>query len=147
MTLQSEQPIDLLAAVLQKHSRIIENEADLTPLFDRIGNARVVLFGESTHGTHQYYTARAHLSKRLIAEHGFDFIAVEGDWPDCYRVDDFVKGFDAKNTHAKDVLHDFQRWPTWMWANQEVVQFIDWLRQYNRYHLPAGFFGLDVYSL
>lgn len=147
MTLQSEPTIDRLAAELRSHSQIIESEADLTPLFERIGDARVVLFGESSHGTHQYYTARAHLSKRLISEYGFDFIAVEGDWPDCHRVDDFVKGFDSENTQARDVLHNFARWPTWMWANQEVVHFIDWLHEYNKTHLPAGFFGLDVYSL
>ncbi len=147
MSHQSEQSIDRLVEAVRSKSKIIENDEDLTPLFDRIGNARVVLFGESSHGTSQYYAARAHLSKRLITEHGFDFIAVEGDWPDCHRIDDFVKGFDTENTNARDVLHDFERWPTWMWANQEVTNFIDWLRQHNRHNLHAGFFGLDVYSL
>lgn len=151
MILQSEQDIQTLAQELRHLSHPIEQASDLDPLFERIKNARVVLLGESSHGTSQFYTARAYLSKRLIAEHDFDFIAVEGDWPDCHRIDDFIKDFTPENVRARDVLYNFERWPTWMWANLEVAVFIQWLKQYNQDQAQtpkkAGFFGLDVYSL
>lgn len=125
-------------------------KADLQPLFDRIGDARIVMLGEASHGTHEYYTWRTYITKRLIEEKGFRFIAVEGDWPDCYRLNRFVKGLDSENKSAFKVLHAFNRWPTWMWANWEIVSLADWLQQYNA-ALPlnkrAGFYGLDVYSL
>ncbi len=128
----------------------LKSKADLQPLMDRIGDARIVMLGEASHGTHEYYTWRTHISKKLIEEKGFNFIAVEGDWPDCYRLNRFVKGYDAKNKSAFKVLHAFNRWPTWMWANWEIVALADWLYQYNT-TLPAnkkvGFYGLDVYSL
>jgi len=128
----------------------LQSKADLQPLFDRIGDARIVMLGEASHGTHEYYTWRSHISKRLIEEKGFNFIAVEGDWPDCYRLNRFVKGYDADNKSAFKVLHAFNRWPTWMWANWEIVALADWLQKHNT-GLPAnkraGFYGLDVYSL
>ena len=121
----------------------------LDPLIERIGDARYVLLGEATHGTHEFYSWRTEISKRLIREKNFSFIAVEGDWPDCYRVNRFVKG-NAAADDAEGVLHAFSRWPTWMWANREVVELASWLRRHNR-QLPSeqqvGFFGLDVYSL
>jgi erythromycin esterase-like protein len=122
----------------------------LDELVDIIGNARYVLIGEASHGTHEFYTWRAELSKRLIEEKQFSFVAVEGDWPDCYRVNRFVKGFNNAGVHATDVLHAFERWPTWMWANEEVVAFTDWLHTHNATLPPdrrVGFYGLDVYSL
>lgn len=126
------------------------SKADLQPLFDRIGNARIVMLGEASHGTHEYYTWRAYISKRLIEEKGFNFIAVEGDWPDCYRLNRFVKGYNPSQKSALDVLQAFKRWPTWMWANWEIVAFADWLQKHNT-GLPinkkTGFYGLDVYSL
>ena len=128
----------------------LKSKADLQPLFNRIGNARIVMLGEASHGTHEYYTWRSYISKRLIEEKGFNFIAVEGDWPDCYRLNRFVKGYDADNKSAFKVLHAFNRWPTWMWANWEIVALADWLQKHNK-GLPAnkkaGFYGLDVYSL
>jgi erythromycin esterase-like protein len=128
----------------------LQSKADLQPLFDRIGDARIVMLGEASHGTHEYYTWRSHISKRLIEEKGFNFIAVEGDWPDCYRLNRFVKGYDSDNKSAFKVLHTFNRWPTWMWANWEIVALADWLQKHN-IGLPAnkkaGFYGLDVYSL
>jgi erythromycin esterase-like protein len=128
----------------------LQSKADLQPLFDRIGDARIVMLGEASHGTHEYYTWRAHISKKLIEEKGFNFIAVEGDWPDCYRVNRFIKGYDSDNKGAFKVLHAFDRWPTWMWANWEIVALADWLQKHNA-GLPAnkrtGFYGLDVYSL
>jgi erythromycin esterase len=128
----------------------LQSKADLQPLLDRIGDARIVMLGEASHGTHEYYTWRSHISKRLIEEKGFNFIAVEGDWPDCYRLNRFVKGYDAESKSAFKVLHAFKRWPTWMWANWEIVALADWLQKHNT-GLPAnkktGFYGLDVYSL
>ncbi len=128
----------------------LKSKADLKPLFDRIGDASIVMLGEASHGTHEYYTWRTHISKRLIEEKGFNFIAVEGDWPDCYRLNRFVKGYDIENKSAFKLLHAFNRWPTWMWANWEIVALADWLQIHNT-GLPAnkkiGFYGLDVYSL
>jgi len=139
-----------LLATVRSHSRPLRSPADLDPLLDRIGEARYVLLGEASHGTHEYYTWRASLSRRLIEEKGFSFIAVEGDWPDCYRVNRYAKDYPDSGANARDVLHNFERWPTWMWANEEVVDLVEWLRRHND-GLPegrkAGFYGLDVYSL
>jgi erythromycin esterase-like protein len=119
-------------------------------LVDRIGDSRLVLLGEASHGTAEYYTWRARISRRLIEEKGFSFIAVEGDWPDCYRVNRYVKGRPDAGDDAREVLHAFARWPTWMWANEEIVELARWLRGYNDRRAEerkAGFYGLDVYSL
>lgn len=128
----------------------LRSEADLDPLLDRIGDAHYVLLGEASHGTHEFYAWRAEITKRLIAEKGFSFVGVEGDWPDCYRVNASVVGMPGAPADPRDALVQFERWPTWMWANDDVVGFIRWLRQRNE-HLPAservGFYGLDVYSL
>ncbi len=124
--------------------------SNLDKLIDRIGDARFVLLGEASHGTSEYYQWRAHLSKRLIEERGFSFIAVEGDWPDCYRLNRYIKGYPDAGDSARDVLHAFDRWPTWMWANWEIVALAEWLRDYNQSMPPSakvGFYGLDVYSL
>ncbi len=128
----------------------LKSPKDLDPLMDRIADAHHVLLGEASHGTHEYYTWRTAISKRLIQEKGFNFIAVEGDWPDCYQLNRYVKGYINKDKKAIDLLKTFDRWPTWMWANWEIAALIDWLKEYNS-HLPAnkrvGFYGLDVYSL
>jgi erythromycin esterase-like protein len=124
--------------------------ADLDPLMERIGEARYVLLGEASHGTAEYYQWRAVISQRLIREKGFSFIAVEGDWPDCYRVNRYVKGRPDSGPSAREVLHAFERWPTWMWANEEVVELAEWLRQLNATRSEGkkvGFYGLNVYSL
>ncbi|TKB96903.1 erythromycin esterase family protein [Pedobacter cryophilus] len=135
---------------IQKHAHPLNNIKDLKPLFDRIGDARIVMLGEASHGTHEYYTWRAHISKKLIEEKGFNFIAVEGDWPDCYRLNRYVKGYESDDKDAVEVLKDFNRWPTWMWANWEVVALAEWLKQHNKglsAHKKTGIYGLDVYSL
>ncbi len=141
---------DEILSVIKQWAYPLKSKADLGPLFNRIGDARIVMLGEASHGTHEYYTWRAHISKKLIEEKGFNFIAVEGDWPDCYSLNRFIKGYDTDNKSAFKVLHAFNRWPTWMWANWEIVALADWLRKYNT-GLPAdkkaGFYGLDVYSL
>lgn len=139
-----------LPQLIQGHSRVFENEQDFDPLLERIGDARLVMLGEATHGTSEFYTWRARLTKRLIAEKGFSFVAVEGDWPDCYRVNRFVKGYRASGERAYDVVRGFERWPTWMWANWEIVALIDWMRRFNENRGQSqriGFYGLDVYSL
>lgn len=128
----------------------LKSKAALAPLFERIGNAKIVMLGEASHGTHEYYTWRAHITRKLVEEKGFNFIAVEGDWPDCYKLNRFIKGYDINNKSAFKVLNSFERWPTWMWANWETVALADWLQKHNA-GLPVndkvGFYGLDVYSL
>src|SRR5262245_7969415 len=127
----------------------LETADDLDPLLERVGDARYVLLGEASHGTHEYYLWRARISRRLIEEKGFRFIAVEGDWPDCFRVNRYVQG-ECENTPAEDVLHSFARWPTWMWANWEIVALAEWMRLHNEGRPDdekVGFYGLDVYSL
>ena len=141
---------DALASRVQRASRPLASVQDLDPLLDAIGDARFVLLGEASHGTSEYYSWRAELSRRLIREKGFSFIAVEGDWPDCYRVNRYAKGYADAGRSAEEVLHAFERWPTWMWANREVVALTEWLHEHNQ-SLPeeqqVGFYGLDVYSL
>ncbi|WP_422925633.1 erythromycin esterase family protein [Singulisphaera sp. PoT] len=131
-------------------SRPLQDSRDLDPLMEAIGDSRYVLLGEASHGTSEYYTWRARISQRLILEKGFSFIAVEGDWPDCYRVNRYVKGMDDVTTSSREALHAFERWPTWMWANEEVLALVDWLRDHNEaspQDQRVGLFGLDVYSL
>jgi erythromycin esterase len=139
-----------VVSAIKQWAHPLSSKAGLEPLFNRIGDARIVMLGEASHGSHEYYTWRTYISKRLIEEKGFHFIAVEGDWPDCYRLNRFIKGYDTGNKSAFKVLHEFNRWPTWMWANWEIVALADWLQKHNT-GLPAnrkaGFYGLDVYSL
>jgi erythromycin esterase len=121
---------------------------DLDPLMDRIGDARCVLIGEASHGTHEYYAWRSALTRRLINERGFSFVAVEGDWPDCWEVNASVTRRPGAASDPLDVLNSYRRWPTWMWANTETVRFCRWLRDTNAgASAPTGFYGLDVYSL
>lgn len=146
---KSDQDDALISAIGEK-AQPLRSPADLDALLDQIGDSRYVLIGEASHGTSDFYRWRAELSKRLIAERGFSFVAVEGDWPDCYRVNRYVKAFADSGNSAYDVLHVFGRWPTWMWANRDVVEFTNWLRKHNDprpSEAQAGFYGLDVYSL
>ena len=141
---------DSLDTGLARIARPLESARDLDPLLDAVGDARFVLLGEASHGTSEFYAWRAEISKRLIAEQGFSFIGVEGDWPDCYRVNRYAKRMPDSGSSARDVLHAFERWPTWMWANSEVVDLVEWLRDVNRLRSEedrVGFYGLDVYSL
>ena len=123
---------------------------DYDDLVKAIGDARIVLLGESTHGTHEFYHERARITRRLIEEMGFTVVAVEADWPDAYRVNRFVRGMGVDSS-AAEALRGFQRFPTWMWRNTDVLTFVDWLREYNE-ALSAGarrvgFYGLDLYSM
>ncbi|HZW03457.1 MAG TPA: erythromycin esterase family protein [Anaerolineaceae bacterium] len=131
-------------------ARPLADGRDLDPLIAAVGDARFVLLGEASHGTSDFYAWRARLSQRLIREQGFSFVAVEGDWPDCYRINRYVKGYPEAGGPARQLLRAFERWPTWMWANWEVAAFAEWLRGFNagrETERRAGFYGLDVYSL
>jgi erythromycin esterase-like protein len=124
--------------------------ADLEPLLERVSSARYVLIGEASHGTSAFYRWRAELTKRLIAERGFNFVGVEGDWPDCHQLHCCVVGAPGVPNDPAAVLWGFERWPRWMWANEEVADFAGWLRAFNATRTggpPVGFHGLDVYSL
>lgn len=121
-------------------------DADLDPLIERIGDARIVLLGEATHGTSEFYRMRARLSRELILRKGFRFIAIEGDWPDAARVDHYVRHFE----YSASEWTAFARFPTWMWRNREVQSFVDWLRAYNEIkgaEERVAFHGIDLYSL
>jgi erythromycin esterase-like protein len=136
------------AADVRELALPLQCEADLAPLLRHIGDARHVLIGEASHGTSEFHQWRASLTRRLITEGDFSFIGVEGDWPDCLRIDRWVKGADARERGPRDVLRRFERWPAWMWANDEVAEFVDWLRDHNdAQERKVGFYGLDVYSL
>jgi len=123
---------------------------DYDALLEMIGDARFVLLGEASHGTHEFYRERAQITKRLIVEKGFRAVAVEADWPDAYRVNRYVRGAGA-DASANDALGDFKRFPTWMWRNIDVLDFVEWLRDHNDalsdQARKIGFYGLDLYSL
>jgi erythromycin esterase-like protein len=122
---------------------------DHSALLDAIGDGRFVLLGEASHGTHEFYRERARITQRLIAERGFRAVAVEGDWPDAYRVNAFVRGT-GRDASADEALAGFERFPTWMWRNADVLDFVGWLRAFDagRAHAAqCGFYGLDMYSL
>lgn len=123
---------------------------DIDPLLALVGDAHFVFLGEATHGTHDFYRMRAEITKRLITEKGFSAVCIEGDWPDAYRVNRYVRGAED-DAEAVESLGGFRRFPTWMWRNAEVLDFIAWLREYNDAlggsSPKAGFYGLDLYSL
>ena len=122
---------------------------DFDPIMAVVGDARFVLIGEASHGTHEFYRVRAEITKRLIREHGFVAVAVEADWPDAYRVNRWVRGR-AGDDDTAEALGGFRRFPQWMWRNADVLDFAGWLRAHND-ALPesarVGFYGLDLYSL
>jgi erythromycin esterase-like protein len=124
--------------------------SDYDGLLDRIGDAHFVLIGEASHGTHEFYAERAVITRRLIAEQGFAGVAVEADWPDAFRVNRYVRGR-GDDADAEEALRGFERFPTWMWRNADVLDFVGWLREHNdglpAERAPAGFYGLDLYSL
>jgi erythromycin esterase-like protein len=123
--------------------------SDYDALLQLVGNARFVLLGEASHGTHEFYRERARITERLIAEKGFTAVAVEADWPDALRVNRYVRG-QGGDISSEQALSGFRRFPTWMWRNTDVVHFVDWLRRHNSARRPAdaaGFYGLDLYSM
>jgi erythromycin esterase-like protein len=139
----------LLEGLRQAAHPIIGSKNDYDPLLDLIGDAHLVLLGEASHGTHEFYRERARITRRLIEEKGFSAVAVEADWPDAYRIHRWVKGVGSDRT-AMDALGNFERFPRWMWRNRDVLEFVDWLRGNNEGRQKGdavGFYGLDLYSL
>jgi erythromycin esterase-like protein len=129
-------------------ARPLRSVTDLTPLLESIQSSRIVMLGEATHGTQEFYEWRTEISRELIEKHGFRFIAVEGDWPPAWRLHEFLQG--RHGSDPREALRAFQRWPTWMWANTEILRLAGWMRSFNEGRAPetrCGFFGLDVYSL
>jgi len=127
----------------------LDPSSGVGPILDLIGTQPVVLIGEATHGTHEFYDIRAHVTRALIASRGFNIVAVEGDWPDVYRANRWARGL-GSDDGAIEALDDFQRFPRWMWRNRVVVHFLEWLRDFNLREpgqREAGFYGLDLYSL
>lgn len=126
----------------------LESEEDLDTLLDDIGDARIVLLGESSHGTSEFYKWRAAISKKLIQEKDFQIIAVEADWADAFPVNRYIK--ENKGNSVESVLGNFDRWPQWMWKNEEIADLAKWLNTWNKQHtteLQVGFYGLDVYGI
>jgi erythromycin esterase-like protein len=123
---------------------------DYDSLLNLVGNARFVLLGEASHGTHEFYRERALITKRLIYQRGFNAVAVEADWPDAYRINRFVQGA-SPGSDSVEALSGFKRFPQWMWRNADVLDFVGWLREHNDTQAfpdrKCGFYGLDLYSL
>jgi erythromycin esterase-like protein len=137
------------AAIRDRAHPLTGSVIDYGPLLDLVGDRRLVLIGEASHGTHEFYRERAVLTKRLIAEKGFTAVAVEGDWPEAERVNRFVRGR-GEGSDAADALEGFRRFPAWMWRNADVLDFVGWLKAENEgrpFAERAGFYGLDLYSL
>ena len=140
----------MIDAIREASQPLEGNARDYDPLLNLIGEARFCLLGEATHGTHEFYRERAEITRRLIKEKGFTAIAVEADWPDAFRVNRYVRRL-GDDRNADEALSGFKRFPTWMWRNTVVLDFVEWLRDYNS-SLPTnaakvGFYGLDLYSL
>lgn len=136
---------------IRKHARPLTGAAsDLDGLIEWIGDSCVVLLGESSHGTHEFYRKRAEITKRLVVEKGFNAVAIEADWPDSYRVNRFVRG-ESGDVDAVEALSGFKRFPAWMWRNADMLDFIGWLKDHNEHVYSAdsqvGFYGLDLYSI
>jgi erythromycin esterase-like protein len=137
-------------AVREAAQPLAGDAVDYDPLMHLVGKAHFCLIGEATHGTEEFYRERAEITKRLIREKGFAAVAVEADWPDAFRVNRYVRGL-SDDRDADEALSGFKRFPTWMWRNTVVRDFVEWLREHNA-SLPAGagrvgFYGLDLYSL
>lgn len=138
-----------LAGYIASRAIGFQSASDLDSMISIASGRKLVLMGEASHGTHEYYAWRDSISRRLIAEHGFRFIAVEGDWAALYELNRYVKDMPGAAQHVLEVLRGLDRWPLWMWGNQEVVALAEWLRMFNE-GLPdnqkVGFYGMDVYD-
>lgn len=132
-------PREMVIKELSHMAQPINSEKSFTPLLHKLSQKRVVMLGEATHGTEEFYELRKVLSKHLIEDYGFNFIAVEGDWPDCYRLNQYAQL--RADGSARSIMQEFKRWPTWMWANEQTANMVEWLRGRG-----VGFYGLDVYS-
>lgn len=138
------------SSIAANYSLISGSPFDYDELMEMIGEARIVLIGESSHGTHEFYRERARITKQLIERKGFNAVAVEADWPDAYRINRYVHGLGLDHD-AHESLRDFKRFPAWMWRNTDVLSFVEWLYAHNmtkrREQSMTGFYGLDLYSL
>jgi erythromycin esterase-like protein len=135
--------------LLREARPLADGAADYDGLLELIGDVPIVMIGEASHGTHEFYRERARITRRLIEEKGFRAVAVEADWPDAYRVNRYVHGA-TEDGDAEEALRGFRRFPTWMWRNAEVLDFVGWMREHNRRAEEGGevsVFGLDLYSL
>src|SRR3954467_9528497 len=142
--------VNLSNAVREAAHPLTGASTDYDPLMRLVGDARFVLLGEASHGTHEFYRERAQITKRLIQEKGFTAVAVEADWPDAYRVNRYARAR-GDEAEAVDALSGFKRFPTWMWRNADVLDFVGWLRSHNDAlnsdQRKVGFYGIDLYSL
>lgn len=141
---------DGLLKGLRPHVRALPAAAaDDSLLVAQLARAKLALLGEASHGTHEFYAERAALTQRLVRDHGFNAVAVEADWPDAWRVNRYIRGY-SDDANAEAALSGFERFPTWMWRNTEVRDFVEWLREHNRGRAASrqvGFYGMDLYSL
>ena len=141
---------DVLLRGLRQHLRPLPSAAAEEPLpVGLLSRARLALLGEASHGTHEFYAERAALTQRLIRDHGFNAVVVEADWPDAWRVNRYIRG-KSDDPDAQAALSGFERFPTWMWRNTVVRDFVEWLREYNHGRAPSqhvGFYGMDLYSM
>ncbi len=155
LTRAKANPIKGMAASLSDQVKVVRDaalalEPNCRGLLEAIGDAQFVLIGEASHGTHEFYATRAELTRRLIAEKDFHMIALEADWPDALRVNRYVRGT-GSDSSADEALRDFQRFPQWMWRNTVMLEFVQWLRDWNgklaQGKPAAGIYGMDLYSL
>lgn len=131
-------------------ARPLAGSEGLTALVEEAAAARLVLLGEASHGTHEFYTYRTEIARRLISLHGFNFIAVEGDWELCQILNSYILDLPDAPASAREALLTFNRWPLWMWANEEIVELAEWLREWNDQQAleqKVGFYGMDVYGM
>ncbi len=138
-----------LVSYLTSKAIELHTSADMDELIEKAGDKRLKLLGEASHGTHEYYAWRDSISRRLISEKDFSFIAVEGDWASLYELNRYVKDMEGAAGSAREVLENLERWPLWMWGNKEVEGLIEWLREYNMgrsFEDKVGFYGMDVYD-
>ena len=139
-------PRKLVAAI--KELALPFNEHNLNKIVESIGNAQIVMIGEASHGTSEFYTVRAELTKLLINQKGFNIIAVEGDWPSAQTVNRYVKGYEDDNATATTILKEsFNRWPQWMWANEEVKEFVEWLKDKMIHRVIKSGFMVLIYTV
>ncbi|MDX1634823.1 MAG: erythromycin esterase family protein [Marinobacter sp.] len=144
--LQSSQPLKQLRNATNP---LLGEDTDYDPLLAQAADKSFILLGEATHGTHEFYQSRVEITKRLIREQGLNAVAVEADWPAAYRVNRYIRGL-GNDQSAEQALRDFHRFPLWMWRNTVMLDFIEWLADYNdgrSLETQVGFYGLDMYSL
>ncbi len=128
---------------------VFDSNKDLKPLVNTAAKQQLVLLGESTHGTQEFYDVRVSITKDLIKNHGFKFIAVEAPWNFMLKINDYIKGYSNKYSSAKEVLKSFDNWPEWMWKNQPVEELVEWIKDFNKNqpeYNKVGFYGLDLYE-